>query len=80
MENGRYDEHLFRDAEEDENQEIKFCVVGAHEKNGITDSNISILILLVGTFLFHAQRNWPETIKLCYGSLLFGCCRTQKST
>ena len=47
---------MFLDAVEYTNQEIKFCAVGAHHQNGISESHIKILTLRARTLLLHARR------------------------
>ncbi|KAL7546695.1 hypothetical protein ACHAWF_010025 [Thalassiosira exigua] len=60
--NGRFADRGFKDAVNDCNQTITFCVVGAHHRNGIVERKIKELTLISRTLLLHAIRHWPDYI------------------
>ena len=60
--NGRLAENMFKDNCKAKLQSLTFCGVGAHQENGIAESNIKHLTLAARTMLLHAQRHRPEYI------------------
>ena len=60
--NGRFSENSFKEDCVSKMQNLTFCGVGAHHKNGVSERVIKDLTLYSRTLVLHAQRHWPEYI------------------
>jgi len=57
------------------NQELTFCRVNAHFRNGVAEKRIRDLQDAARTMLLHAQRRWPQAITIYlwpYAPFTFG--------
>ena len=64
VENGRFNDPLYKDSCEKNNQTLTFCGVGAHHQNGIAKRSIQDLELIGRTVIPHGIIMWPETISV----------------
>ena len=62
--NGRFAEPAWINECKRCKQDLKFCGVGAHHQNGISERKIKDVTLISRTMLLHAIRYWPEFITI----------------
>jgi hypothetical protein len=61
--NGFYSANLFHEACLKNQQDLTFCVVGAHWQNGIAERFISMITKHACTILLRAMAKWPDVVK-----------------
>lgn len=70
--NGRFADQSFQENIDQNNQVIKFCVVGTHHQNGISERRIRALRESSRTYLAHTTHRWPPSIaSKCVSTILW---------
>ena len=63
--NGIFAEEGFKSDVSNNNQTIRYCVVGAHLQNGISEADIEQLTEKSRTVMIHVKHRWLEVIQPC---------------
>lgn len=66
MDNGRFQDNLFKNDCKNKNQRLTFCGVNAHFQNGRGEKKIRDLQDATRTSLLHAMRKWPDAINISH--------------